>query len=93
MPSFDCLESENFQVLTQNCNSIWNVTEETPKSLYVLSEHSNLFIFIFVLSYWQCLWHVGFLVPQPSVKPSSPHLKHRILTTELQGSPTKHYFF
>ena len=49
MPSFDCLENENFQVLTQDCNSIWNVAEETAKSLYVLSEHSYLFIFIFVL--------------------------------------------
>ena len=44
MPSCDCLESENFQVLTQDCNSIWNVAEETPKSLCVLSEHSYLFL-------------------------------------------------
>ena len=54
MPSCDCLESENFRVLTQDCNSIWNVAEETPKSLCVLSEHSYLFILICVLIYWQC---------------------------------------
>ena len=71
MPSCDCLESENFRVLTQDCNSIWNVPEETPKSLSVLSEHSYSFNNSF-LGTGKSMWHVEILVPRPSVKPSPP---------------------
>ena len=72
MLSCDYLESENFQVLTQDCNSIWNVAEETPKSLCVLSEHSYLFILIIFLFPGSAMWHVGSVVSPPSVEPSPP---------------------
>ena len=48
MPSCDCIESENFQVLIQDCNSICNVAEETPRRLCILSEHSFFFFYFHI---------------------------------------------
>ena len=90
------LSSHTLRSTAKRKNKIISITGNSARWTHEWFFHTSKNFFYFLnlfLIFWLCHMICGILVRPPGIEPTHPALEGEVLTTGLQGSPSRHWFF